>query len=116
MAGKGGKRSTSFKPGQSGNPGGRPKIIGDIREMAREHTAVAMQALVDIVMDKKAPHSAKAVAATALMDRGWGKPTQTIQANISILDRMSYDDRRELESAINGILTGREGGTGETAH
>jgi hypothetical protein len=25
MAGKGGRRSTSFKPGQSGNPKGRPK-------------------------------------------------------------------------------------------
>lgn len=32
MAGKGGKRSTSFKPGQSGNPDGRPRVPLDLKE------------------------------------------------------------------------------------
>ncbi len=32
MAGKGGKRSTSFKPGQSGNPNGRPPLPLDLKE------------------------------------------------------------------------------------
>jgi Family of unknown function (DUF5681) len=33
MAGRGGKRSTSFKPGQSGNPHGRPKVAGEVQEL-----------------------------------------------------------------------------------
>jgi Family of unknown function (DUF5681) len=35
MAGRGGKRSTSFKPGQSGNPGGRPKAIPAVGQRYR---------------------------------------------------------------------------------
>jgi hypothetical protein len=74
MAGKGGKRSTSFKPGQSGNPGGRPKILADVRDLAREQTEVAIEALTEIVKNKKAPPAARVSAANSLLDRGWGKP------------------------------------------
>jgi uncharacterized protein DUF5681 len=28
-----------FHKGQSGNPGGRPKVLAEIKEIAREHTA-----------------------------------------------------------------------------
>ena len=34
-----------FKPGKSGNPGGRPKAITELREMAREHSAAAIKTL-----------------------------------------------------------------------
>src|SRR5947208_11133063 len=35
-------------PGSSPNPGGRPKIIEDIRDLAREHTETAINTLVQI--------------------------------------------------------------------
>jgi len=35
-----------FKKGQSGNPGGRPKIVGEVKELARTHTAEAIETLV----------------------------------------------------------------------
>jgi hypothetical protein len=35
------KSGGSFKPGQSGNAGGRPKVVAEIRDLARQHTAEA---------------------------------------------------------------------------
>ena len=72
-----------FQKGQSGNPGGRPKILADIRELARAHTASAMNALVQIVEDENARPAARVTAANSLLDRGYGKPEAKIDANIS---------------------------------
>jgi len=72
-----------FKKGRSGNPGGRPKVTADVRELARVHTAAAMNALVDIVGNKKAPPAARVAAANSLLDRGYGRPEAKIDASIS---------------------------------
>jgi len=68
--------------GESGNPGGRPKAQGEIREIARKHTDAAIETLVRIMNTENASHSAQVAAASALLDRGWGRPAQTINANI----------------------------------
>lgn len=68
----------AWKKGVSGNPGGLPKGIGEVRELARLHTKTAITALVDIVKDKDAPPAARVSAAGSLLDRGWGKPSQPI--------------------------------------
>jgi hypothetical protein len=89
---KGGKRSTSWKRGQSGNPGGRPRkpatvearqVIHDVKEAARALTAKAI-ATLENVMEKnpKAPPAARVGAATTVLDRGWGRPTQSIEGNV----------------------------------
>lgn len=71
-----------FKKGQSGNPGGRAKMtMADgktLTDLAREHTPKAVGALVDVLGDDEAPHAAKVSAATALLDRGWGRPRQDL--------------------------------------
>ena len=71
--GKGG-----FKRGRSGNPGGRPKEIGEVRDLARQHTPAALAALRDIMADERAPPSARVAASEALLNRAWGRPTQAI--------------------------------------
>jgi hypothetical protein len=45
-----------------------------MRAAAREHTAAALQALVDALSDNKL----RVAAAKALLDRGWGKPAQAM--------------------------------------
>jgi len=80
--GRGGKRSTSFKPGQSGNPGGRPKLtpeLLELRELARQHTRAAVEAIIQIVQDGEAPASARVTAASEILDRGWGRATQSVE-------------------------------------
>jgi hypothetical protein len=65
-----------FEKGQSGNPGGRPKDVGEVRELARQHTGAAINTLLEISSDKDAPHAARVSASSALLDRGWGRPQQ----------------------------------------
>jgi hypothetical protein len=66
-----------FEKGQSGNPGGRPKAYGQIRDLARQHTDVALRTLVEIA-EHGENESARVTAANALLDRGWGKPAVPI--------------------------------------
>ena len=67
-------RGRPFAKGVSPNPGGRPKEVGHVRELAREHTAVAVGTLVTVMKNAKAPPAARVAAANALLDRGYGRP------------------------------------------
>jgi hypothetical protein len=68
-----------FKKGQSGNPGGMPKGMHEVRQLARQHTKLAIERLVYWARSNNA--RASVAAATALLDRGWGKPTQTLDVD-----------------------------------
>ena len=72
-----------FKKGQSGNPGGRPKVIAEVKELARAHTGDAIETLVSIMSNPKVCTSGESVgckfdtrqrlweAAAAHHWRGW---------------------------------------------
>lgn len=66
-----------FEPGNRANPGGRPKAVADVREAAKQHTQAAITALVQALDDPKA----KVAAATALLDRAWGRPAQHVEVD-----------------------------------
>lgn len=61
-----------FIPGQSGNPGGRPKDEHRVAELARSYTLEAINTLVELMRDGK-DERLRGTAAQALLDRGWGK-------------------------------------------
>jgi hypothetical protein len=67
-----------FQKGRSGNPGGRPKVVAEVKELARAHTGEAIETLVSIMTNPKSAPAARVSAANSLLDRGYGKPPQHI--------------------------------------
>jgi Family of unknown function (DUF5681) len=102
-----GRRSTSFKPGVSGNPNGRPRrsdtiatrqALVTVRTAARALTQEAIDTLAAVMRDGKAPPAARLSAATALLDRGHGRPSQAVDINIGCdLGRLTDDELETLE-------------------
>lgn len=100
---RGGRRSTSFKPGISGNPGGRPRkpqtiearrIVADVKAAARELTQDAIDTLAAVMKDPKTPAAARISAATALLDRGHGRPTQAVDVAVTTYDYSRLTDEQ----------------------
>lgn len=86
-----------FKPGVSGNPGGRPKGLSRVAESARAKTDAMLDVLEKVATDDKAPHSARVSAAVAILDRGWGKPSQPI-GGAEDLPPLTQADARALST------------------
>lgn len=68
-------KKAGWKPGQSGNPKGRPKDPerDKLRQMARTHTEAALNTVVDIMNDTTAKPGIRLKAAQEVLDRAWGK-------------------------------------------
>ena len=67
------------KGGPSPNPGGRPKAVREVAEMARVCTEAAIVTLAQIMRNEDAPESARVRAIEVLLERGWGKPAQPLE-------------------------------------
>lgn len=84
-----------FKPGQSGNPEGRPKTDPELVEAFRGRTWKAL-ATLDKVMDDYAaervtekgdplvPSQAAVKASEVVLNRGWGTAPQTVKLDATI--------------------------------
>lgn len=81
-----------LKGGPSPNPGGRPKEIGDLRQMARERTPEALQTLVEVMLDRAAPAAARVAAANGVLDRGHGKADRHFTVDGAIEHRQPASD------------------------
>jgi hypothetical protein len=75
---------------QKGHPkvGGRIKgelnrTSPDVRKLAQQYTSEALETLVSVIRDRESGASARTNAANILLDRAWGKPTQSVDANVN---------------------------------
>lgn len=65
-----------WKPGQSGNPGGRPKEEREVIALARENSKRAIERLAEWVEHDNPKASIS--ACVAIMNRAFGLPTQRL--------------------------------------
>lgn len=71
------------KGSASPNPGGRPAKLAGVREAAQQFTEEAVVTLATIMRDDSAGASARAAAAVALLDRGWGRPAASVDLTVN---------------------------------
>lgn len=83
----------TFKPGQSGNPGGRPKEAAEVKSLARSHSKEAVDKLVAL-MRSSADERTIIAACNSILDRGLGKPAQAITGG----------DEEDLPLKVEGVL------------
>jgi hypothetical protein len=76
---------TTFQKGQTGNPRGRPKVVREVRDLARQHTGDAIRVLASIMNDEGQDARARVAAANAILDRGNGKPQQSVNVQAEVM-------------------------------
>lgn len=76
--------SGRFQKGVSGNPGGRPAMAPDVKEALEAASVSAARRLVELV-DCEDPRVAL-MASNSLLDRLYGKPSQTVDAKVQATD------------------------------
>ena len=75
------RRKLKFRKGQSGNPGGRPKVLGEVQELARQYAPKAIVELARLALKAKS-ETARIAAIRELLDRGYGRPRQAIEVSV----------------------------------
>lgn len=83
-----------FEKGKSGNPGGRPKESGHIKELARQHAPGAFARILELVASEDQRVALN--AAQAVLDRAYGKPAQAIVGEDGGAIELVQTIRREI--------------------
>ncbi len=81
---RGGVTGKGFVPGQSGNPGGRPKGLAEKVRKATKDGSLIIGLMMAVVQGKKIDGQRPKIqyrldAARWLVDRGWGRPGEAME-------------------------------------
>jgi hypothetical protein len=93
------KAPPEFAPNTDDPDGAGRRTVGNLVVEARKFSGLAVDTLVELTKDNYAP-STRYVAATALLDRGYGRPAQSLDLHLSadaITKRLS--DMSDVELA-----------------
>jgi hypothetical protein len=96
-------------PNKAGRPR-TPKNIAELRELAREKTGAMLEFLANTALNAKAPIGVRVTAATEILNRGWGRPNQSLDLNHGVQDNLAAlleeIDARNKAKLIEGPIVG----------
>jgi hypothetical protein len=104
-----------WKKGQSGNPGGQGRkaaeVFGNLAVEARKYSKMALGNLVYLAQ-KARNESVRLQACVAILDRGYGRPTQSIDlktdgapnVQVNFFDGLGLDDPGRFESDLAKVI------------
>jgi len=105
-----GPTPSSWKPGQSGNPRGRPRAGLAFAERVRERVDpdMVIELAMRVASDESLSPQERLIALWPLIDRGYVKPPAGLDLNVSreqdepSLEHLSTERLRELLAEIDG--------------
>lgn len=84
MAQRGGPR-----PGAGRKKGKVSQAKRELADMAKDHADAALKTLVDVANSARAPAAARVSAASAILDRAYGKPRQSVEVDAAMVGSMT---------------------------
>ncbi len=106
---KGDRHPGQFKPGQSGNPGGRPRTTEAQRTFnarCKEASLEALEFLINLVDDSKAPAKERRAAAETLIAHAEGLPvSRNLVADLSTAAPAGELSNDELKARLQQLVT-----------
>src|ERR1700745_923007 len=95
-----------FRKGQSGNPGGRPKVLAEVQELARQHAPSALTELARLALKAKS-ETTRIASIRELLDRGYGRPRQAVEVSApagdplqELFDEIDALNRKRLSKQV----------------
>lgn len=77
----------------------------ELQQLARENALLAMETLTEISRNKRSPEATRIAASTAILDRAYGKASQTsITASVTSNGKTKDLDGTELDKRVNSTL------------
>jgi hypothetical protein len=78
----------------------------NLKALCKIETLECIRTLKEVRDDKGAPPAARVKASEAILDRGWGKPTQTVEMEVTDNRAPGELTRDELAERAAAILAG----------
>ncbi len=103
-----------FTAGQSGNPGGRPRLPDDVKALARSYTRKAIETAAEIMLNPEETGTARMSAVNTLLNRGWGMPAQHVTTE-NLGNLSDAELRAELAAAVAELRHGGLDAAGESS-